>query len=128
MVVLGFPLDALIHSLAERRILHKGLRITIHVTTILHFFTQENSSFFDDFYHTKGKLKLQCRWFSIFNRMMTDYDNLFSFRRNFKTHCQTLFNSRFLSFILLTVFFLNSMLFLIAMAITSHVVLENTTD
>ena len=40
-------------------------------------------------------------------------------------HCST---AGFLSFILLTVFFLNSMLFLIAMAITSHVVLENTTD
>ena len=92
MVALGFPLDALIHSLAERRILHKGLRITIHVTTILHFFTQENSSFFDDFYHTKGKLKLQCRWFSIFNRMMTDYDNLFSLGVILKPtvkHCST---------------------------------------
>ena len=77
MVVLGFPLDALIHSLAERRILHK--RTPYHDSHDDNFtlFTQENSSFFNDFYHTKGKLKLQCRWFSIFNRMMTDYDNSF---------------------------------------------------
>jgi len=82
--VLGFPLDALIHSLAERRILHK--RTPYHDSRDDNFYTfslrKTPLSLMISIIPRESK-NYNADGLVFFNRMMTDYDNLFSFRRKF---------------------------------------------